>query len=144
GEGCDRRLLECARPRHRVVTDLGEVANERRCFRLVDARDKNVLTCSGELAGDADDLFRGLPLPQNNLGDALTKGWVMVDRRKTELGERQLAQLGDGLFYVRTAALYAHEQFCQASFVHAFSLAQAISVAPCPCRSRCPLVFSSA
>ena len=55
------------------------------------------MTAADDRLGDARDLCRGLPLAEDDLGEALTNRAVMVDPGEAEVLERIGGQLSEGL-----------------------------------------------
>ncbi len=69
---------------------------------------------AAELPRDADDLVGRLALAENDLGDALPQCAMMIDRGVTQVGEREIAQLGGRGFDARRAGAHALEEILEA------------------------------
>ena len=75
-----------------------------------------------QLADDAHALLGGLAGPVDGLGHALAQGPVVIDERVADVGERQPAQLGDGVVGGDRAVAHAVEQLPEVGLVHRHSL----------------------
>ena len=85
----------------RQVLQRRERAHTSRALSGVEARDEDVLPGARELPRDADDLLGVLRLREDHLGHPLAQPPVVVDDGVAQVGERQVLQLGDGLFDAR-------------------------------------------
>ena len=73
---------------------------------------------SQQLADDRDALLERLAAAVDGLGHALAQRAVVIDQGIADLGERQAAQLLDGVVGVDRAAADVVDQLAQRCFVH--------------------------
>ena len=84
------RVLSAASSSSALVL-LADLAEQRGGLRVVDPRDEHVLTRSGELARDPDDLLGGLSLAEDHLRYTLSQRPMMIDHGEAEIGKGELA-----------------------------------------------------